>query len=69
MFLFILCTALTFLFVTPFVPNGEIIVSVAKSVLVGVLYDKWYVEDEELYENTLQFSFVFILITFKWDSK
>jgi len=69
MFYLILFTFLAFLFITPFVHGSDITVSISKSILVGVLYDKYYVEDEELYDNTLQFSFVFILITFKWDTE
>ena len=69
MFYLVLFTFLAFLFITPFVHGADITVSISKSILVGVLYDKYYVEDEEVYDNTLQFSFVFILITFKWDTE
>ena len=69
MFYLVLFTFLAFLFITPFVNGADISVSVSKSILVGVLYDKYYVEDEEVYDNTLQFSFIFILITFKWDTE
>lgn len=69
MFYLLLFTFLAFLFITPFVSGADITVSISKSVLVGVLYDKYYVEDEELYDNTLQFSFIFILVTFKWDTE
>ena len=69
MFYLVLFTFLAFLFITPFVNAADITVSISKSILVGVLYDKYYVEDEELYDNTLQFSFIFILITFKWDTE
>lgn len=69
MFIFIMCTFLAFMFVSPFIPSGDIIVSFSKSFMVGVLYDRYYVEDEEVYDNTIQFAFVFLLITFKWDSK
>ena len=69
MFYLVLFTFIAFLFITPFVSGADITVSISKSILVGVLYDKYYVEDEELYDNTLQFSFIFILITFKWDTE
>ena len=69
MYYFILLTFLAFVLITPFLYKADVILSVTKSILVGILYDRVYIEDEQLFDNTLQFCFVFVLITFKWDTK
>jgi hypothetical protein len=62
----IISTFVIFLLSTPFISYDQLIISYGKSFLIGVLYDKAYIEDEEVYENTAQYSFVFVLITLIW---
>tara|TARA_R110000782_G_scaffold178649_1_gene269473 strand:+ start:3049 stop:3261 length:213 start_codon:yes stop_codon:yes gene_type:complete len=69
MITFLISVVLIYLFTSPFIDADEIIVSFSKSFLIGVLYNKTFIEDEAVYENVVQFSFVFILISLIWDSK
>jgi hypothetical protein len=69
MIAFFISTILIFLITSPFIDYDELIISFSKSFLIGVLYDKAYIEDEEIYENTAQYSLVFILITLIWYTK
>tara|TARA_R110000764_G_scaffold82990_2_gene163419 strand:- start:117 stop:329 length:213 start_codon:yes stop_codon:yes gene_type:complete len=69
MITFLISVFLIYLFTSPFIDADEIIVSFSKSFLIGVLYNKTFIEDEAVYENVVQFSFVFILISLIWDSK
>ena len=67
MILFITIVGVLFLLITPFLSQDEIIISLSKSFLIGILYDKTYLEEEKIYLYTLQFSFVFILISYLWE--
>ena len=69
MFAFLISTLILYAFISPFIQPCKTIVSLSKSILIGVLYDKTFIEDEEVFENTLQFSLVFILISIIWDSE
>lgn len=69
MVFFITVIGLLFLFITPFLPHDKVFVSFSKSFLIGILYDKTYYEDEKIYEYTVQFSFVFLLISYIWEKE
>lgn len=69
MFFFITVVGILYLVITPFLPKDKIIVALSKSFLIGILYDKTYYEDDKVYEYTVQFSFVFLLISYIWEKE
>ena len=69
MILFITIVGILFLLITPFLSEDQIIVSLSKSFLIGILYDKSYLEEENVYLYTVQFSFVFVLISYIWEKE
>jgi hypothetical protein len=66
MFTFLISTLIIYLLISPFIVYEEMIISFSKSFLIGVLYNKDYIEDEEVYEHTAQFSFICIIVTYIW---
>lgn len=69
MITFLLSTFILYCFISPFIHADRVVVSLSKSFLIGILYDKTFIEDEEVFENVVQFSFVFVLVSLIWDSK
>ena len=65
----LILTFILFAITLPLLSHTEIIVALTKSFLIGVLYSKSFIEDEGVFENTLQFSFIFILVSMVWDTE
>ena len=45
-----------------------VLINPIKGIMLGALYDKDYIEDEEVYQHTIQIVIIFISFTFQWDT-